>query len=72
MQSLAMRILIGACLILSLSNCVSTRAVDDSYCVLYRPLITKKGDAAKFKSVPRNEKEIILGNEQIYQQTCPK
>lgn len=42
----------------------------DSYCVLYRPLITKKGDAAKLLALPRAEKEIILGNEQIYRQSC--
>lgn len=44
----------------------------DSYCVLYRPLITKKGDAAPLTKLPLDQKQIILGNEQLYQQHCKK
>lgn len=57
--------------LLTLSPSCSPEVID-SYCALYRPLITKKGDAAKFVSVPLNEKQIILGNEQLYQQYCTK
>jgi hypothetical protein len=38
--------------------------------VLYRPLITQKGDAAKLASVPLDQRQIILGNEQIFRQYC--
>lgn len=72
MPNSAMMKSIALCLILNPSNCQTTKEVIDSYCILYRPLITKKGDAQKFAGVPRAEKEIILGNEQIYRQTCGK
>ena len=65
-----MRRLMPLCVILSLSPSACKHMPTDSYCVLYRPLITKKGDAAKLLPLPRAEKEIILGNEQIYRQTC--
>lgn len=56
---------------LSLSSCgARLTPVDDSYCYLYRPLITKKGDAAKLASVPLDQRQIILGNEQVYRGTC--
>jgi hypothetical protein len=55
---------------LSLSSCATTKAIDDSYCYLYRPLITQKGDAAGLKSVPLSQRQIILGNEQIFRQNC--
>lgn len=61
--------LMGLCAILSLSSCTGTRAVD-SYCALYRPLIVKKGDAAPLTKLPWEQKATILGNEQIYHQTC--
>lgn len=56
--------------ILSLTPSQCDRQTIDSYCTLYRPLITKKGDAAKLVSVPLAEKQIILGNEQLYRQYC--
>ena len=66
-----MKLLTLLCASLSLSSCaMPLRSVDDSYCYLYRPLITQKGDAARLASVPRDQKQIILGNEQIYRQTC--
>ena len=58
--------------ILSLSPEQCDQKVIDSYCTLYRPLITQKGDAAKLASVPFEQKQIILGNEQLYQQFCIK
>lgn len=61
------------CVSLSLSSCTTAlRPVDDSYCYLYRPLVTKKGDAAKLASVPLDQRQIILGNEQVYRQNCSK
>lgn len=59
------------CVSLSLSSCASMRPVDDSYCWLYHPLITKKGDAEKLAPVPKDQRLIILGNEQVYRQNCP-
>lgn len=59
------------CVSLSLSSCTSRLTpIDDSYCYMYRSLLTKKGDAAKLASVPLDQRQIILGNEQIYRQTC--
>jgi hypothetical protein len=55
--------------ILSLSNCTSARSID-SYCALYKPLIVKKGDAAPLTKLPWEQKATILGNEQIYRETC--
>lgn len=55
---------------LSLSSCARLTPIDDSYCYLYRPLITKKGDAAKLASVPLDQRQIILGNEQVYRGQC--
>lgn len=62
------RLLMMLCAILSLSSC--TTAPIDSFCVLYRPVITKKGDAKPLTKLPWDQKAIILGNEQIYHGTC--
>ncbi len=62
--------LILLCVTLSLSSgCTTTRSID-SFCVLYRPVVTAKGDAAPLTRLPRDQKAIILGNEQIYRGQC--
>jgi hypothetical protein len=58
--------------ILSLSPSQCTPQQIDSYCVLYRSLVTKKGDAEALTKLPRDQREIILGNEQLYRQYCAK
>lgn len=68
--SLTMRLTL-LCVSLSLSNCATgPEPIDDSYCWLYHPLITKKGDAEKLAPVPKDQRLIILGNEQVYRQNC--
>lgn len=58
------------CGTLSLASCTGTRGVVEDFCVLYRPVITKKGDAGPLTKLPWDQKAIILGNEQIYHQSC--
>jgi hypothetical protein len=58
--------------ILSLNPSQCDQQTIDSYCVMYRSLITKKGDATPLMALPRDQREIILGNEQLYRDTCTK
>lgn len=68
--SLTMRLML-LCVSLSLSSCAARLTpVDDSYCHLYRPVVTQKGDAMKLAQVPKDQRQIILGNEQIYRGQC--
>ena len=58
------------CAGLSLSSCVTTQGMADSYCQLYQQIVVQKGDGV-IKAPPAVKKR-ILANEQIYRTVCKK
>ena len=57
-----------ACVALSQSSC--TTAPTDSFCLVYNPVITQKGDGAITASTGVKRK--LLANELTYKQLCTK